>query len=128
MLVLERLMFVHSPAGINLLKVNSRNTRNRVGNMFKIWTYFTLCSSVSIVNFKHVIAGWEVDTFQEISLILISRCNVNLKTNPKILCIMFIVLIGPLHCVRSVHIRSFSGPYFPEFVLNREIYEVNLRN
>ena len=29
MLVLERLMFVHSPAGINLLKVNSRNTRTR---------------------------------------------------------------------------------------------------
>ena len=24
----------------------------------------------------------------------------------------------PLHCVKSVQIRSFSGPYFPLFVLN----------
>ena len=32
------------PAGIYLLKVNNRNTRP--------------CSSVSIVNFEHVIAGW----------------------------------------------------------------------
>ena len=28
------------------------------------------------------------------------------------------------HCVRSVHIRSFTGPYFPAFGLNTEIYEV----
>ena len=31
------------------------------------------------------------------------------------------------HCVKSVQIRSFSGPYFPVFGLNAEIYEVNLR-
>ena len=24
----------------------------------KLWTYFTPCSSVSFVNFEHVIAGW----------------------------------------------------------------------
>ena len=28
--------------------------------MFKVWTYFTPCSSVSVVNFDHVITGWEV--------------------------------------------------------------------
>ena len=38
-----------SPAGIYLLKVNNRNTRN----------------TVSIVNFEHVIAGWE-DALQQV--------------------------------------------------------------
>ena len=32
-----------------------------------------------------------------------------------------------LHCVKSVLIRSFSGPYFPTFGLNTEIHRVNLR-
>ena len=27
-----------------------------------------------------------------------------------------------LHCVKTVRIRSFSGPHFPTFGLNREIY------
>ena len=31
-----------------------------------------------------------------------------------------------LHCVKSVRIRSFSGPYFPAFGLNTERYEVSL--
>ena len=29
-----------------------------------------------------------------------------------------------LHCVQSVRIRSFSGPYFSAFELNPEIYGV----
>ena len=29
---------------------------------------------------------------------------------------------GHGHCVKSVHIRSFSGPYFPAFRLNTERY------
>ena len=45
-----------NPFGIYLLKVNNRNSKTRC----KLWTYFTPCSSVSIVNFEHVIAGWEV--------------------------------------------------------------------
>ena len=32
-----------------------------------------------------------------------------------------------LHFVKSVRIRSFSGPYFPAFGLNTEIYSVSLR-
>ena len=32
------------------------------------------------------------------------------------------------HSVKSVHIRSFFGPYFPKFGLNTEIYSINLRN
>ena len=31
------------------------------------------------------------------------------------------------HCVKSVHIRSYSGPHFPAFGLNTERYGVFLR-
>ena len=31
------------------------------------------------------------------------------------------------HCVKSDHIRSYSGPYFPAFGLNRDRYEVSFR-
>ena len=30
-------------------------------------TYFTPCSSVFLVNFEHVIAGWELDAFKKIT-------------------------------------------------------------
>ena len=40
------------PAVIYLVKVNDRNTRTRCE------ICFTSCSSDSIVNFEHVIAGW----------------------------------------------------------------------
>ena len=51
------------PAGIDLFKVNNRNTRTRCEICSKLtidcWllAYFTRCSSVSIVNFDHVITG-----------------------------------------------------------------------
>ena len=32
-----------------------------------------------------------------------------------------------LHCVKSVRIRSYSGPYFPSFGLNTERYGVSFR-
>ena len=38
----------------NMFKVNSKDQ-----NDAKLWTYFTTCSGVSIVKFKHVIASWE---------------------------------------------------------------------
>ena len=61
-----------SPAGIYLLKVNNRNTRTKVWNMFKVNNKVTkttsfivnfehilhLCSSVSTVKFEHVITCW----------------------------------------------------------------------
>ena len=31
------------------------------------------------------------------------------------------------HCVKSLRIRSFSGPYFSAFGLTMKIYPVNLR-
>ena len=33
----------------------------------------------------------------------------------------------PIHCVKSVRIRSYSGPHFPAFGLNTERYGVSLR-
>ena len=32
-----------------------------------------------------------------------------------------------IHCLKSIQIWSFSGPYFPVFGLNTDIYRVNLR-
>ena len=32
-----------------------------------------------------------------------------------------------IHCVKSVPNRSYSGPYFPAFGLNKERYRVSLR-
>ena len=32
------------------------------------------------------------------------------------------------HCVKSVRIRSYSGPYFPGFGLNTERYKVSQRS
>ena len=42
------------PAGNYLFKVNGRNIRTR----YEICSKVTHCSSVSIVNFEHLIAGW----------------------------------------------------------------------
>ena len=36
-------------------------------------------------------------------------------------------LLDRSHCVKTVRIRSFSGPYFPAFGLNTEKYGVSLR-
>ena len=55
------------PAGNYLFKVNNRNIRTRCETCLKLtiktperrhWTYFTPCSSVSIVNFEQVNANW----------------------------------------------------------------------
>ena len=46
-----------NPAGNHIFKVNNRNTRAKVWNMFNI---SNLCSSVSIVNFEQVNASCEV--------------------------------------------------------------------
>ena len=33
-----------------------------------------------------------------------------------------------MHCVKSVHARSYSGPHLPTFGLNMERYEASLRS
>ena len=78
-LKLDCLAIQNSPAVIYLLKVNNRNTRTRCEICSTLTTktpeqrqwrrsgvfvvnfekYFTICTSISSVNFEHVIAGWE---------------------------------------------------------------------
>ena len=41
--------------------------------------------------------------------------------------IFYLNIVDNLHCVKSVHFRSYSGPYFPAFGLNTERYGVSLR-
>ena len=53
-------------------KSNNKDTRTMP--MALLWTYFTPCSSVSIVNFERVIAGWEK------SPILVKNRSPNLLT------------------------------------------------
>ena len=36
-------------------------------------------------------------------------------------------IIRYIHCIKSVHIRSYSGPHFPAFGLNTERYGVSFR-
>ena len=67
------------PVGFYMFKVSNRNTKTscktysnltiktperrqwrRSGGFYcKLWTYFTVCSSVSIVKFEQVNAGWD---------------------------------------------------------------------
>ena len=44
-----------------------------------------------------------------------------------IIIITIIIIIIIIHCVKSVLIGSFSGPYFPAFGLNTERYGISLR-
>ena len=62
-------IYIAIPAGMYLLKVNNRDTRARY-KIFSKLLYFIvnfghICSSVSIVNFEHVIAGWDYIYCQE---------------------------------------------------------------
>ena len=75
-------IYIAIPAGIYLLKVNNRDTRARYKIFSKLiikipeqphWrrsgifivNFGHICSSVSIVNFEHVIAGWDYIYCQE---------------------------------------------------------------
>ena len=51
-------MATYIPTGIYLLKVNNKNTRTSC-ELCSNLTYFIPCSSISIDNFEHVIAGWD---------------------------------------------------------------------
>ena len=46
---------------------------------------------------------------------------------PKGIFVSILIFIWRYHCVKSVQIRSFSGPYFPTFGLNTERCYVFLR-
>ena len=70
------------PVGSYMFKVNIRNTRTRCEICSKLtiktpgvfivnfWIYFTLCFSVSIVNFEQVIVGWVMYNISEDFLLM----------------------------------------------------------
>ena len=48
---------IMTPTGNYKFKVNNWNTRTRCWP----WTYLKPCSSISVVNFEHVIARWDAN-------------------------------------------------------------------
>ena len=69
--------------------------------------YFTI-EPIEVLDFKHATA-------------IEKNLNVNIRH------LINVKLVKVLHCVKSVHIRTFSGPNFPAFGLKTEIYSLNLR-
>ena len=72
-----------------MFKVNNKDTRTTLLASFwylycKLRTYFTPCSSVSIVNFEHVISDWEPIKLVGLVFFLLFRMksilSVNLET------------------------------------------------
>ena len=62
----------------------------------------------------------------------VTSTNLNLQKPKLVLSTLILQLtkqstkLSKIHCVKSVRIQSFSGPCFPEFGLNAEIYTVHL--
>ena len=62
-----------------MFRVNNKDTRTTAMGSFwclycLLWTYFTTCSSIFMVNFEHVIAGW-VGSFLLHEFFLIVICK-----------------------------------------------------
>ena len=69
-----------------------------------------------------------VSLWMQTSLIEITNFKkyIYLSINVSVFRIVVFVIRNDFHCMKSVQIRSFSGPYFPLFGLNTEIYSANL--
>ena len=65
-----------------------------------------------------------VAAFVNTPLIFTFMSNTNKTQNHKT---PYMILPVTVHCVKSVRIRSYSGPYFPALRLNTERYSVSLR-
>ena len=63
-------------------------------------------------------SGMNFSITEESPLILLKECELNSYLKGY---------HAYMPCVKSVHIRSYSGPHFPEFGLNRKRYSVSLR-
>ena len=84
-------VYCPDPSGINLLKVNNRTSRTRCE------ICFTPCSSVSFLNFEHVITGWGVTLAFWIRL-----CNVSwMKSQP--LQLIYQVFQKKLHIILNLY-------------------------
>ena len=95
-------------AGIYLLKVNNRYTRTKCEICSKLtikmplasfwylycqlWTYFTPCSSVSIVNFEHVIVGWCI-TMMKLTYVVFLTNLFHFRLFPIFICIFIYIYL-----------------------------------
>ena len=59
--------------------------------------------------------------------LIVSQARVCLSKQLSSLLLLPIILLLPIHSVKYVRIRSYSGPNFPAFRLNMERYSVSLR-
>ena len=50
----------------------------------------------------------------------LSKITLNMLPNTLTIFLFSITFINSTHCVKSVGIRSYSGPYFPAFGLNAD--------
>ena len=130
-----------SPVGIYLLQVNTKNTQTR----YEICSKLTIKtpkrrqrrrSGAFIVNFEHISqlvlvsllltlkrsADWQLVLIQ-LSKQQFHKMLLISERRPSGLTL----IIVNQHCMKSVRIRSFSGPYFLAFGLNTERYGVVLR-
>ena len=63
-----------------MFKVNYKDTRSTSMTSFwclyrQLWTYFTLSSNVSIVNFEHVNTDWAADVTSPLNVLLTIHLN-----------------------------------------------------
>ena len=84
-------------------------------------------STINIYNFHlHFFLSYEIKkslAFFLLTDITLQKCG---KDNIA-LCTYFSTHLRNLHCVKSVCIRSYSGPHFPAIGMNTERYFVSLR-
>ena len=117
----------------------------------RIWTLFTQFLSLIFFIQRHFgflkIVTKTFMTFLKLCKVACQKCRTNIFLHIKIavknfqICYNFLVrnlrfqIVNSnqpkisesnLHCVKSVRIRSFSGPYFSTFGLNMERYNVSL--
>ena len=72
---------------------------------------------------KNVVFLWMQTSLTEITNF---KKYIHLSINVSVFKIVVFVIRNDFHCMKSLQIRSFSGPYFPLFGLNTVIYSANL--
>ena len=67
------------------------------------------------------------ETIRDLSVckeVMTEFCSLYMKSVIPVNRFINLCLVNALRCIKSVRIRSYSGPYFPAFRLNMERYEV----
>ena len=109
-----------------MFKVNKKDTRTkRLQALFwclycLLWTYFTPCSSVSIVNFEQVNAGWG-KTFRRHpgkKICQLSIQNINKQANKKHYIHIDLLTFPALKHYTHIDLLTFPGKLYFAFTFN----------